>query len=149
MPPPLRRVQAALALVECSGKILICRRPRHVRFGGYWEFPGGKRQPRESWAACVRREVREEVGITLRALRCVCTLTYRCPGERYRLEVFQAAWRAGVAQPLQAQEVKWVAPLALGRYRFPPANAPLIRALSRKGFRAIISVNNITLGRMR
>ena len=54
--PP--RVQVALAVIERRGRYLICRRRADDHFGGYWEFPGGKKDAEESWEACVRRELR-------------------------------------------------------------------------------------------
>lgn len=124
-----KRVDAAIALIERRGRLLICRRPAHVRFGGYWEFPGGKRRPRETWAACARREVREEVGLALKRLRPVGTLKHQRQGQVYYLAVFYAVAPSGRAQALESQETRWVKPATLGRYKFPPANRPLLRAI--------------------
>ncbi len=30
------------SVIEHDGRFLVCRRPRHERHGGLWEFPGGK-----------------------------------------------------------------------------------------------------------
>lgn len=68
---PSRVVHAALAVIERRGRYLICRRRQGDFLGGYWEFPGGKREPGESWEACVRREAREELGVVVR-VRGLC-----------------------------------------------------------------------------
>ena len=50
------------AVIEHEGRYLVTRRQRGVHLEGYWEFPGGKCEPGESLADCLRRELREELG---------------------------------------------------------------------------------------
>ena len=46
-----------------DGKILICRRGEGRKNAHLWEFPGGKREAGESAAACLIRELREELSL--------------------------------------------------------------------------------------
>ena len=57
-------VEVAAGLIVRDGKILIAQRLGNAHLGGLWEFPGGKRQPGESFKACLKREVMEELGLT-------------------------------------------------------------------------------------
>ncbi|MBI3455027.1 MAG: NUDIX domain-containing protein [Candidatus Rokubacteria bacterium] len=72
-----RPVQSAIALIERRGRLLICRRRPGGFLGGYWEFPGGKRRPGERWAACLRRELREELGVSVGRLRPLMVIRHR------------------------------------------------------------------------
>ena len=130
-------VQAALALVERRGRYLICRRPRGRFLGGYWEFPGGKREPGESWPACLRRELREELGLAVGRLQPYGILRHRYPDRTVSLRVFRCALRQGSAPPRPGPTVRWVPAGQLRRYRFPPANHKLLERLLR---RAIIYI---------
>jgi 8-oxo-dGTP pyrophosphatase MutT (NUDIX family) len=56
-------IEVAAGLVFRQGRLLITQRPACSHLGGLWEFPGGKREAGESLADCLRRELREELGI--------------------------------------------------------------------------------------
>lgn len=51
------------AVIERSGKFLVCRRPEHKNHGGLFEFPGGKLEAGESLADAARRELLEELAL--------------------------------------------------------------------------------------
>ena len=56
-------VDVAAALVFREGKLLITQRHAEAHLGGLWEFPGGKRELNETFETCLKRELREELGI--------------------------------------------------------------------------------------
>ncbi len=131
MPPRLRVIHAAIALIERRGRYLIARRHRDDSHPGCWEFPGGKRERGESLLACLRRELREELGVTIKDVRPFHTLRYRYVDGEVRFRVFRCTIARGTPRPLDAEALRWVRPAHLWRYRFPPANAPLVQRLSR------------------
>lgn len=48
-----------------EGRFLLTSRPVGKVYAGYWEFPGGKLEAGESVADALRRELHEELGITI------------------------------------------------------------------------------------
>lgn len=58
--PEVTRVVMGL-LFDDVGNILIAKRNRKKRYGGFWEFPGGKIEADESVEEALRREIREEL----------------------------------------------------------------------------------------
>ena len=124
----VKRIQVAFALVERRGKYLICQRASGTHLGGHWEFPGGKREPGESWQACLRRELREELGVRLRNVRSLTSLRYRYPSRFITFEVFRCSM-AGSPKALQVRRFQWVSARQLHRFRFPPADRELIERL--------------------
>ena len=126
----VRTIHAALAVIKRRGRYLICRRRADVFLGGYWEFPGGKRKPGESWEVCIRRELKEEIGVSVTALKPFAFLRHRYKAASITFKVFRCRLARGIPRPLDAQTLRWVTPNQLRRYRFPPANRPLLAKLS-------------------
>ena len=52
-------------LVRADGAFLLTSRPEGKVYAGYWEFPGGKLEAGETVADALRRELQEEIGITV------------------------------------------------------------------------------------
>ena len=133
MPKPrLRIIHAAIAVIERRGRYLICQRRHDDSLGGYWEFPGGKRETGETWETCLRRELREELGVAVRAIRVYGRMRYRYPDGIVSFRIFRCAIARGRPRPLDAQALRWISLARLGRYRFPPANRPLVKRLSKQ-----------------
>ena len=61
-------VAVGILTVRVRGKdlYLMTTRPAGKVYAGYWEFPGGKLEAGESVEAALRRELIEEIGITIR-----------------------------------------------------------------------------------
>ncbi len=63
---PRRPVDVAVGvLIDTGGRFLLTSRPPGKVYAGYWEFPGGKVETGESIAQALRRELHEELGITI------------------------------------------------------------------------------------
>lgn len=52
-------------LIDAQGRFLLTSRPAGKVYAGYWEFPGGKLEAGESVEQALRRELQEELGITI------------------------------------------------------------------------------------
>ena len=70
-------LDGVVAVLCRTGRLLVIRRAAGVSFAGYWSPLSGKVEPGELQSDAVVREVREEVGLEVRALRKV----WECPAE--------------------------------------------------------------------
>src|SRR6185369_17339571 len=77
--PTMEIIEVAAGLVFCEGKLLITQRNADTHLGGLWEFPGGKREPGESFEQCLIRELHEELGIEVTVRELVESLTHAYP----------------------------------------------------------------------
>ena len=55
-------------LIRPDGQFLLTSRPAGKVYEGYWEFPGGKLEAGETVEQALRRELLEEIGITIAAV---------------------------------------------------------------------------------
>jgi len=122
-------MEVAAALIRQEDRYLIARRLDSAPLGGYWEFPGGKCMPGERYEDCVRREVREELGVEVEVMELYRVVEHVYPDKNIRLYFYRCRITSGVPQPLGCQEIRWAKGQELGRYRFPPANEKLIQEL--------------------
>ncbi|MDO8889531.1 MAG: NUDIX domain-containing protein [Hydrogenophaga sp.] len=52
-------------LIAPDGRFLLTSRPVGKVYADYWEFPGGKLEAGESVGQALRRELQEEIGVTI------------------------------------------------------------------------------------
>lgn len=131
--PMTKRI--AIGVIWHGKHILIGRRPRQLVLGGYWELPGGKLQPGETPEACLRREVREEVGLEVEVGEELIRVHHDYPDFSIDLIAFICQAASADAQPIACEEVRWVRPEDLADYTFPPANRAILEAIQRSVYR--------------
>jgi 8-oxo-dGTP diphosphatase len=120
---------AAALIQDAAGRYLLARRRHGTHLAGLWEFPGGKREPDETVEACLRRELREELGAEFSVGERVETIRWRYPERTVVLHFFRCRLEAGVIEPRERQEIAWVAPDRLAEHEFPEADRTLIDRL--------------------
>jgi 8-oxo-dGTP diphosphatase len=113
-------------------RILVCQRKAGDRFGLKWEFPGGKVEAGETPAACLRRELAEELGIDAEIGPEVHRTDYRYPtGVAVRLLFFKILRYSGVPRNLEFERFVWARSDELSGFDFLEADREVVDRLSR------------------
>ena len=108
--------------------MLIAQRPEGKALAGLWEFPGGKLEPGERPEEALIRELREELGIEVKA-PCLAPLTFASHAYddfHLLMPLYICRKWQGFVQPREGQALKWVRPKSCATIPMPPADAPLI-----------------------
>jgi mutator protein MutT len=116
------------AVIERGGCFFVTRRQPGVHLEGFWEFPGGKCEPGESLADCLRRELYEELGVDAEVGGEIFTVTHHYPERSVELH-FLACTLLGEPSSRLGQEMRWVGREELASLPFPPADDELIAHL--------------------
>lgn len=125
-------IPVTAAVIESDGRVLIARR-RHAFMGYLWEFPGGKQEPGETLEECLRREIREELGIEIDVGEPLCATTQPVNCQvTIRLHAYRASYVSGEMTLHEHDEVRWVSPEDLGAYDFPEPDRAIVAALRRR-----------------
>lgn len=130
---PAKKIEVSAAVITRGGKVYIQQRPHDGLMGGLWEFPGGKRKPKETEEACLIREIREELGIPVVIAKKLMTLKHSYTQFRVTLTVFWCPWQSGRIRATQCEQWHWVKYDELNRYTFPAANAKIVKTLMNNG----------------
>jgi mutator protein MutT len=117
------------AVIARDDRYLLTRRQHGVHLEGMWEFPGGKCDAGESLAACLARELREELDVDVRIGGQIHVVTHRYEDRTIELHFIECALITE-PRPQLGQEMRWVARADLPALEFPPADAELIRLLA-------------------
>jgi mutator protein MutT len=120
------RIDAAIAIIQRAGKVLVCQRKDDDFLGGFWEFPGGKCEDGETLQQCLARELEEEIGIRARPIQQLATVQHDYPTAQVRLHPFICDHEAGEVVHRECQASQWIDPPKLREIRFPPANETLV-----------------------
>lgn len=122
-------IEVAAALVFRQGKLLITQRYPDAHLGGLWEFPGGKRELHETYCECLRRELKEELGIEVDIEELVESITHEYPEKTVHLQFFRCRWRRNEPKALGCPAFRWIRSEELDQHDFPAADARLLEKL--------------------
>lgn len=122
-------IEVSAGLIFRSGKLLITQRHADAHLGGLWEFPGGKREPKETFEQCLVRELREELGVEVLVGELFESVTHAYPERTVLLNFFLCQLPQGEPQAIDCAALKWVAQDELAAHEFPAADAFLLQRL--------------------
>ena len=126
------RIVVTAAVIERDGRYLVTRRLDGTHLAGFWEFPGGKCVAAETLAACLAREIAEELDTFVRIGAEIHQVEHEYSERIVELHFFKCEL-LGEPRAVLGQEIRWAARGELASLEFPPADAELIAMLARDG----------------
>jgi A/G-specific adenine glycosylase len=113
-------------------KILIALRPNDAMLGGLWEFPGGKQEDGEKIQQAIERELKEELGVDVKAYKELMQLKHAYSHFSITMHAWFCILISGEPKPKESQEVRWVSRDELQEFPFPKANKVLTEKLMKE-----------------
>ena len=127
----MKEVTAALIIKD--NKVLIARRAPGENLEGKWEFPGGKIEPGETPEDCLKREIQEELDVTVEVEGHFADSIYDYANGRIKLMAYRCVWSSGNFKLRVHSQINWVSFAELNQYDLAPADRPLAARLRAEG----------------
>ena len=124
--------KVAAAIIIHNKKVLITRRKAGLDGEGLWEFPGGKIEAGETPHDCLKRELREELHITIQVHNLFGCILYDNKQFVMKLYAYIASWISGEITLSVHDSYAWIEPINLDAYTFLPADQLFIKQLKQK-----------------
>jgi A/G-specific adenine glycosylase len=121
------------AVVRRDSRVLIAQRREDALLGGMWEYPGGKQEPDENLENCLKREIKEELGVTIEVGAPVGVYKHAYTHFRVTLHAFESRIISGDLHLNDHQAVKWVRLEELDDYPMGKIDRQISRTLQEKG----------------
>ena len=122
------------AVIRKRGRLLIAQRPLGGMLGGLWEFPGGKVEPGESLEECLRREIKEELGIEIKVGQRVTQVKHAYTHFSITLYAFECRLVSGRPRTIQVADWRWARMEELDDFAFAVTDRKIIQVLEAERY---------------
>ncbi|MCC5911775.1 MAG: (deoxy)nucleoside triphosphate pyrophosphohydrolase [Clostridiaceae bacterium] len=122
----------AAILINENKEIMIARKKTGKPLSGLWEFPGGKIEERETPEESLKREIMEEMNLTIEILNYFATNIHDYGDKKIKLIAYMAKVVDGKLKLKDHDKVEWVESQNLHRYQFAPADVDFVKILMEK-----------------
>ncbi len=123
----------ALGILTSGARVLMEQRPPAGPLPGLWQFPGGKVEFEEHPWDALRRELREELALSIRNGRLfgVYSHVYDLEGQRVHYVLVAYRLRVPKASVRETGSVRWIARSDLLRLPVVPGSRPIVADVVR------------------
>jgi 8-oxo-dGTP diphosphatase len=137
----MKTIPVTCALILHQGKVLAAQRSESMDLPGKWEFPGGKVEEHEDPKECLRREIREELGIEITVGEALMPSLFSYPSKTIRLLPFITRWKSGEIRMSEHSRVLWLERNSLLSVDWAEADIPIVQELHENWVKLVVSTN--------
>ncbi len=127
-----KHIHVACALIERDGLVLAAQRSAVMNLPLKWEFPGGKLEAGESAEECLRRELVEEMGVTIAVGRPLPLHTHSYDTFTVTLYPFVCTIESDTITLHEHAAIIWLPPDELHTLDWAEADWPVLEAYAQK-----------------
>ena len=116
-------------LTNSAGQVFIQQRRAGTPKAGMWEFPGGKLERGEQPVDALRRELSEELGITVTEQHPLTVVTHDYDHALVYLDTFIVTAYRGDVSGREGQLIAWTSIEQISEFNILPAVPPIVEAI--------------------
>ena len=117
-------------LFNKNGQILVAKRRNNQFMPGYWELPGGKIEVGENKKDSLKRELFEELGVTVNKSTLTHTMHHEYPDKIVKLWIYNVDKCSGEPSGQEGQETSWCSIGQLNNYKLLPTMREIVHKIS-------------------
>jgi 8-oxo-dGTP diphosphatase len=129
----MKTLVVTAALIVNEGKILVAQRAKGDDWDFFWEFPGGKLEEDEGPEECIRRELREELHVTIEIEGIQQAVFKQYERFNILLLAYKCGIKEGTPEAIGCRAIKWVREDELRHLLMPPADEEIRENLLQRG----------------
>ncbi len=130
-PMTKNHLHVTCAIIERNGAVLAARRGETMAMPLKWEFPGGKIKSGETPEDCLRREIAEELNVSIAVHQSLAPVTHAYPAFTITLYPFICSIAAGDIKLREHAAVAWLPRNQLFTLDWAEADLPVVDAYCR------------------
>ncbi len=125
----IKPLEVVAACIVREGQFLLCQRPEYKARGLQWEFPGGKVEKGETQPEALKRELAEELSMTVEVLDKLCDCIHEYPDLTVRLNLYRCRLLKDDFRLLEHVACRWVCLEEAEQLELCPADKLLVERL--------------------
>ena len=128
----MEKIDVGCAIIGKERNLLIAQRYWEDDFGGYWEFPGGKKEKNETIKECLIREIKEELDIVIQPYKILYKSEHIYNNQKIFLFFYLCRFIEWEPKTKECHDFKWISKADLWNIKFVPGDESLLKELSEK-----------------
>lgn len=127
----MKEVHVTAAVIIQDNKILCVQRNenKYDYISKKWEFPGGKVEENEQLEDTIKREIQEELNITIDVKSFLIQVNHEYPDFKLKMDTFICEIKDGVLELNEHIDYKWLSINELSDLDWAAADLPIVEKL--------------------
>ena len=125
----MKKFDVVAAIIVKNNKFFIAQRNRNKHMGLCWEFPGGKVEKNENFEQALKREIKEELNISILINKKIGVENYQDNKINVKLHYYLCSHIDGDFILNEHEDSAWVAKNEFNKYNFAEGDKDIISLL--------------------
>ena len=125
----MKSTNVVAAIIKKEKQYLIAQRNKNKHMGLKWEFPGGKVNENENFEDALKREIQEELNITINIHNKIAQETYKDEKIDIILHYYLCSQKNGTIKINEHENLIWVEKKDFEKYDFAEGDGNILSLL--------------------
>ena len=125
----VKSTNVVAAIIKKNNQYLIVQRNKNKHLGLKWEFPGGKLYENESFEEALKREIQEELNITINIHEKIAEEKYQDEKIDIILHYYLCSQKNGIIKLNEHENLAWVEKKDFEKYDFAEGDGNILSSL--------------------